>query len=507
MVRGRVPYVGLVGIRRGIVVAFVTLAALVATTTPAASETPVLRAAMPPLHALRGDNARLVDGRGRTVLLRGVNVNGLGEYYQEWADLPALLPLTEDDFGGMEAIGLNAVRLIVTWSSLEPVPGIIDNAYLDRVVQTIDWAHRHGVYVLVDMHQDAWGVAVDTPDGVTCPSGLTRAIGWDGAPAWATSFVGGVLTCTAGSRELSVAVQTSFSRFYANALGIQDHLLRVWQAVARRVSVYSNVAGYDLLNEPNPGMTPGVNDYALLGAFYQRAIAAIRAGEKQARGYQLPVFFEPAVITGPLSVPGPLLRPGTDQNLVYAPHLYNESISPLPGSMERGFGNAAKAARRYGVPFFSGEWGWFGDPARDQPFIERYGALEDTYASKGMIGGTWWQWKQACGDPHAIGSRGHRPPCAGKSIYSDGLVTRSAANLAVITRSYPRAVPGRLTYLRSAPKTGSMEVRGVGKGDADLWVRKAGCKIPGATTRRAVGAGERVTVPVSGNYVIRVTCN
>lgn len=472
-----------------------------------ASPVPARADSLAPLRA-DGGTQRLVDNRNRTVLLRGVNVNGLGEYYQEWKDLPATLPLTEDDFGGIEAIGLNAVRLIITWSSLEPVPGQIDRDYLNRIVQTVKWAEQHDIYVLLDMHQDAWGVAVDTPNGVNCPTGLTRAVGWDGAPAWATSFVGGLLTCTAGSRELSVAVQTSFSRFYANALGVQDHLLNVWREVARRVARMPNVAGYDLLNEPNPGMTPGVNDYAALRLFYTKAAAAIRRGEWDGGGWDKPIFFEPAVITGPLSVPGPLLKPAKVGNLVYAPHLYNESISILPGSIEKGFGNAAKAARRYGVPFFSGEWGWFGDSARDQSFIDRYAALEDTYSSKGMVGGTWWQWKQACGDPHAVGSRGHRPPCAGKSIYSDGLVTRSAANLATITRSYPRAAPGRLTFLRSDPKTGSMEVRGVdGVGEADLWVRKAGCRIPGATKRRMVGAGERVTVPVSGNYTIKVTCS
>ena len=259
--------------------------------------------------------------------------------------------------------------------------------------------------------------------------------------------------------------------------GVQTHLIDVWREVARRFANEPAVAGYDLLNEPNPGMTPGVNDYALLGLFYGRVITAIRSVDTNHT-----IFFEPAVITGPLSVPAPLPIFSNDTNLVYAPHLYNESISILPGSIEQGFANAATAAQRFGTTFFSGEWGWFGSSATDQPFIERYAANEDA----NLIGGTWWQWKQACGDPHAIGTRGHRPPCAGKSIYSDGLPTRSPGNLAVLTRAYPRAAPGRLMSINATVATGAVRVAGVDAraGDvADLWV-PARCASPVVTQER-----------------------
>ena len=125
-------------------------------------------------------------------------------------------------------------------------------------------------------------------------------------------------------------------------------------------------------------------------------------------------------------------------------------------SIEDGFRNAATAASLHGTTFFSGEWGWFGDPAVDQANIERYAAAEDRH----RIGGTWWQWEQACGDPHAVGVRGNRPSCAGHSPFSDGLVTRPRANTMVLDRAYPRAVPGQLEHIGANVATGSLTVRG-----------------------------------------------
>jgi endoglycosylceramidase len=467
------------------------------------------------LAATRGDGARVVDDLGRTVLLRGVNVNGLGEYYQEHADLPSTLPLTADDLRQIAAHGFDVVRLIVSWSRLEPSPGVVDQAYLDRIAEVVGWARDADVYVLVDMHQDAWGPHVGTPDGVTCLPPLVPAVGWDGAPAWATALVGTAATCRLEIRELSVAVQQSFGAFYLDLGGVQSHLVTTWAAVASRFAADPAVAGYDLLNEPNPGTLPGVDDLVLLGAFYDRALAAIRDAEgARPGGFDHIGFVEPGVVAGQLPVPVPLPLGFTDDpNLVYAPHLYNESIGILPGSIEDGFASAAAAAGTYGTTFFAGEWGWFGDDATDQPKIERYAAAEDAH----LVGGTWWQWEQACGDPHAIPARHVRPPCAGVRSESDGLVTRSDANVAVLERAYPRAAPGRLTGVDADVATGALVVTGEADRPgvpADLWVPDR-CSAPtvagtnvGPAGAQSVPGGARLTVPVpaAGDYRIEVTC-
>src|SRR6478672_7599578 len=100
-------------------------AALVATlvTVPAVQAQAADRPApLPRLHATHGASAAVRDSSGAQVLLRGVNVNQVGEYFQANPDLPPTVPLTQDDFHDIAQLGFNSVRLIVSWSALEPTP-------------------------------------------------------------------------------------------------------------------------------------------------------------------------------------------------------------------------------------------------------------------------------------------------------------------------------------------------------------------------------------------------
>ena len=124
---------------------------------------------MPRLHATHGAKAAIRDQHGAQVLLRGVNVNQLGEYFQADPNLPPTVPLTKDDFHDIARLGFNSVRLIVSWSRLEPSPGAYNTAYVDQIRQAVRWAAAYDLYVVLDMHQDAYGIAVDTPQGRDLP--------------------------------------------------------------------------------------------------------------------------------------------------------------------------------------------------------------------------------------------------------------------------------------------------------------------------------------------------
>src|SRR5262245_41177487 len=99
---------------------------------------------------------RVVDARGREALRRGVNVNARAEYWQG-TDFPTTFPLTEDDAERMATIGWSAVRLLLSWSRVEPTPGEYDERYLDEVEAAVDLLARHRIYTILDLHQDAWG--------------------------------------------------------------------------------------------------------------------------------------------------------------------------------------------------------------------------------------------------------------------------------------------------------------------------------------------------------------
>lgn len=196
--------------------------------------------------------------------------------------------------------------------------------------------------------------------------------------------------------------------------------------------------------------------------------------------------------------------------MVYAPHQYNESISPLPGSLASGFADTATAASGYGTTFFNGEWGfWDTDPAVIADKTRRYAALEDSH----LVGGTYWQWRQACGDPHNIQTRGTRPTCTAPDTGLD----HDPATAAVIARSYPRAAPGQLTALTSDIPSGAMTLTGTADragASADLWIpeRCAAPALTGAnitqTARRQVTGGWRITAATNttGDYRLAIAC-
>ena len=463
------------------------------------------------LHATRGATPGIYDAQNRQVLLRGVNYNALGDYYIDQAAYPAPILPKAGDFPQMAALGMNSVRLLLSWSRVEPQPGVYDETYLAQVRHQIEQAAAQGLYVIVDLHQDAWGKFVATRGtSDVCAAPLENAIGWDGAPEWAT-ITNGLTTCRLQQREISPAVQAAFTNFYLDTQGIQTRFVAMWQHVVSEVAGYDNVAGYDLFNEPNPGFLVEADAVTYLSAFYTRLVDAIRAAEAaQPQARQHIIFFEPDIVWSLLGVTLPTLPVFTsDTNLVFAPHFY--CGAGAPSSTAQCFSNAQTAAALYQTTFWVGEWGYFSAPDSLGADVYGFAASQDA----ALVGAAEWQWAQACGDPHTIGTPGGTPSATVvqlKLIGCPGDIDLGyvPANAMAMSRTYPRAAPGQLQSLTTNIDSAEADLAGTGNGLLDLWIpdrigtpniRGSGI---GALTLDRVAGGYRAYVPVSGTYSLQV---
>ena len=418
-----------------------------------------------PLHAEPDaeNGGRIVDSEGREVLLRGVNVNALVEYWA-YSDLPTVYPVGEADADLMAAIGWNAVRLLLSWSRVEPQPGVYDDAYLEQARAHIRLFASRGLYSIVDLHQDAWGATLVAPPETTCPANSEPAFGWDGAPGWATLDEGMSRCAQAGIRELSPAVRSAFQNFFADAsgpggVGIRTRYAAMLGHVANVLGSEPSVAGYDLMNEPNAFLPA---EQAGLAALYGDALAAIRSGERDAGSASRLVFFEPSALWSLLGH-GPPDDFTRDADVVYAPHIYTGGISP--GSLTAAnFQVARDEAKGFGgAPVVVGEWG--ADPHRASDPADTYFADHQDLQDQFRFGATLWTWREWCGDPHKAGDvRAGRVPEVWGEFEVDcsaNVVTGLRTDLiAELTRAYVRAAPGTLVESRYDAATGAFSARG-----------------------------------------------
>jgi endoglycosylceramidase len=363
------------------------------------SSTPATSNPLQALHAVPDpvQGGRIIDVGGREALLRGVNVNAFVDYWQYDPRLFTTYPFTAEDADAIAGMGWTAVRLLVSWSRVEPAPGQYDERYLDEVADAVTMLRERSVYTLLDLHQDAWGPSLAAPPNEVCEGDSEPAGGWDGAPEWAT-FDGGESRCVSGPREFAPAVVAAWQAFLDDApgpggVGIQTRYVDMFAYLVARFASDDAVFGYDLMNEPNV-FDP--SDQSVLSGFYEKALSAMRQAERDAGAPPRLFVFEPTAAWW-LGFPAPPAFEHDDQ-VVFSPHIYQEGLGG--GTIEKGFARAAQeAADLYrGAPVLTGEWG--SDPARaaspDDDYFQRHLVEQDRY----RFGATLWTWREACGDPH-----------------------------------------------------------------------------------------------------------
>ncbi|MBN1438477.1 MAG: cellulase family glycosylhydrolase [Anaerolineales bacterium] len=239
---------------------------------------------------MRISGNELLDGRGRTLLLRGVNLGGsskvpfrpdgathirenfFGHRGVSFVGRPFPLEEADEHLGRLRAWGFNFLRFLVTWEAVEHAgPGIYDEEYLEYVRAVVEKAGRHGFLLFIDPHQDVW----------------SRFSGGDGAPGWTLEAAGFDLRnlhATGAAvlhpfhegplprmiwptNEAKLAAGTMFTLFFGGNVfaprlrvegePIQDFLQRRYLGavcrLAERLKDLPCVVGYDTLNEPGKG--------------------------------------------------------------------------------------------------------------------------------------------------------------------------------------------------------------------------------------------------------------
>ncbi|MBN2493391.1 MAG: cellulase family glycosylhydrolase [Deltaproteobacteria bacterium] len=304
------------------------------------------------------------DGLGRAVLLRGPNLANCqkfpdpdtGRFVASW--------LSEEDFCALASWGMNSIRFIMTWETIEPQPGQIDSGYLEELAAAAELAERCGILVILDMHQDLYA----------------RRFGGDGAPDWAVISDGLEFTPQPQwyLNYAQPAVQHALDNFFTNRDGILDHFAAAWAAVVERLRDAPNVVGYDLLNEPFPGslayeLTRADQEY--LQPFYEKLLESIGdIGPGQV------FFFEPSAVRTNVygdafpSALEPFSR--AQGRTALAPHLYDAvtTVTMIYDDNIERLGRTAAAmnaeAERLGVPLWVGEFSvWDGAVENGQAFL------------------------------------------------------------------------------------------------------------------------------------------
>lgn len=244
---------------------------------------------------LKTKNEWFIDEKGRTVLLRGVNLGGSSKVpftpngathiktdfsnHREVSFVGRPFPIKEADehLSRLKHWGFNCLRFLVTWEAIEHKgPDEYDKEYLDYIEEILKIIESHKFYTFIDPHQDVW----------------SRMSGGDGAPGWTFEKVGLDFTkfdaadaalvmqyrydpsnpiayplMQWSNNSLRFANGTMWTLFFSgndfapsckiNGVSAQDYLQQHYigaiKQIALRVKDNPYVIGFDILNEPEQG--------------------------------------------------------------------------------------------------------------------------------------------------------------------------------------------------------------------------------------------------------------
>ena len=380
--------------------------------------------------AVHVDGRTFRDGRGRQLLFRGYNAKATTTFDVVFEDgrtaNETFADFNEKAAARLESLGMNVLRLPLSWSGLEPKPQQYSQAFLDKIATILALAHAHHFYVFLDMHQDAY----------------SKEIGEDGAPLWAIVPPPPMLLSGPydDSRRLTGPALSAGYNFFDNAAAtdgrpLQDAFNAAVGQMAKRFVGDSAVLGYEAFNEPV------VLKQGALDLFHQNLADVIHAIDRDA-----PLLFEPAATRNQFDKAQIPPEPWSHGAGAYAPHIYTGQFSipsqngwesENPAVLAPSMVAANDEAVAWGTPLFVTELGCSQATARGPKWLSAELDLQDKYLASSTI----WEFS----------GRGDW------GFYSDA-DNEHALTAKTVSRTYPRAVAGDLLAIER-PAPGHMIVR------------------------------------------------
>jgi endoglycosylceramidase len=311
----------------------------------------------------------IADQDGRALQFRGMNIKTRN---------PAV-DVSDQVLADAQARGFDLLRLSVFWDLFEPTDDNWNESYLADIGAAMDRAEAHGMWVVLDMHQD----------------GFNPQVGGLGMPDWVTDTDG--IPFVPQSSWLLNAVQPATMAAWENFYERPDFRaaqIDAWQELVSRFGDHPALLGYDLLNEPFGKLRDGESfpaaiervESTQLTPMYQRLTTAIRATDPKHW-----VFIEPPnqASLGIRTWLGPI----SGGNVAFFPHLYDSAVEGATYGVGGDYAYHPKFFDTYGgvidvypdahpVPVLFGEWGLAHPeaPGMDR-FVRAAMALMDEHGS------------------------------------------------------------------------------------------------------------------------------
>lgn len=302
---------------------------------------------------------------GDQIILRGVNVSGASK-------VPPFRAIRgPEDFQPLRGWGFNTVRLLFNWEAFESVKDRYDESYLTYYLNTVRWAESKGLYVIVDVHQDAFsrfsigGCGEGFPQWALPPEQIAlEPRNDDSCEAWFLNAVA------------DIEMHSAWHHFYANTWGLRDKYLKMIDRLTLAIAREPNVIGVDLINEPW-----GDEESEL----YQLYIDAARVVRKNMP--ETILFLSPVAVTS-LGLKASTLPKIPGRNIVHSTHFYDPEL--LAGSWSQwALDQSALSWKTIGetwrTPVFLGEFGARPDVKNAREYVNNIYAHLDANLYSGAI--------------------------------------------------------------------------------------------------------------------------